>query len=315
MRILRFIKERKHYSQSGFTLMELLVVTGLSGIVAATIGGAIIAQKNLYKQEVRRTKMNQDFRSIFDIIGPQVKLVGERLPSYFPAMLLEDGTNSSSDTLYLRRNMGDFILNLSDEIGTFGTESKQVVFFSAGEGLPAPFPGLDFMNNLESQDAWNEYKLDVWGADDGIAYMYNEQNDNGEFFDFSMLSVVDNAGTNQRAIHAVSGTQWENSYNEDNGQIYLLSEWKLSVVNNYLRLVDSGDDNNYLNLAAEISDFQVRIHMQDGSVSDSFTAADNWQDIENIEITVESTNSVTGVSREWRSKFFPRNVISSLEEG
>ena len=75
MSMMRFFKEKINNSQSGFTLIELLVVTGLSGIVAASIGGAIIAQKNLYQHEVRRTKTNQNLRSIFDMVGPQLSLI------------------------------------------------------------------------------------------------------------------------------------------------------------------------------------------------------------------------------------------------
>ena len=312
---MRFFKQKINNSQGGFTLMELLVVTGLSGIIAASVGGAVIAQKNLYKQEVRRTKTNQNLRAIFDMVGPQVKLIGESLPVYFPAILLEDGGGAAPDTLVLRRNVHEDILNLRDEIGPgHNAANKTVVGFSDKQSEAEPLrPSFGFDANEAAEIAWNEYKEDVWGDDDGIAYMYNRDNDDGEFFDFIELSEVSNGGDPFRAIETASGHIWQNDYDKSNGQIYLLSEWKISLVGNYLRLVDSGDADNYLNLANNISDFQVQIRMQDGTVNDDFTAADAWQDIEIIEMLVESTDPVTSRTREWKTKFFPRNAISSLE--
>ena len=313
--MMRFLKNKINNPQSGFTLVELLVVTALSGIVAASIGGAIIAQKNLYKQDVRRSKINQNLRSIFDIIGPQVKLMGERLPSTFPAILLEDGGGVAPDTLFVRRNLHDDILSLRDEIGLgHNAADKTVVFFSEGQSQAAALYGISYDGTLPAQNAWNQYKMDVWGSADGIAYMYHNSNKMGEFFDFIDLQSVNSSGDNFRAIRAANGHTWDNNYERSTGQIYLLSEWKLSLVDNYLRLVDSGDEDNYHNLAKNISNFQVQIDMQDGAELDEFTDADDWQDIKDIEIVVESTDPVTGNSREWKTKFFPRNVISSLED-
>ena len=82
---------------------------------------------------------------------------------------------------------------------------------------------------------------------------------------------------------------------------------------NTLQLINSGDDQNFFNLTNNVSDFQVNIHMQDGTIKTAFSNTDQWTDIKSIEmfITTSYTHGGETETNTWSSQFFPRNILSN----
>ena len=292
-------------SYKGFTLLELMVTTGMLVLISAMVGGAIVAQKKLYVAEVVRTKSNQDLRGIFNLVSSEIRLAGEKLPSTFPAILLTNGSNGAPDTLTIRRNILDTVLKLCSNLNNGTTTSNINFSLSRTTSNPTP-PACVYNNNESNYQKWLEHYNDNSGGTQR-AYVYKETDKSGQFFNFNGIVKTS-------SIYRLTGTgnTWNSSYSRNNSSIYLLEEWQLTIVDNKLRLINGQNTSEFLNLASDISDFQVQIEMQDGSVRNTFTTSQNWTDIANIQITIESEGTHSGkvIKRSASSKFFPRNILS-----
>ena len=62
-----------------------------------------------------------------------------------------------------------------------------------------------------------------------------------------------------------------------------------------------------------ITDFQVTLHMVDGSTKTSFDRNDNWTSIAGVEVSLTAEESFRGapMSRTQSSRFFIRNILSN----
>jgi len=109
------------------------------------------------------------------------------------------------------------------------------------------------------------------------------------------------------------GGTWEHTYNTGSSAIYILEEWLFRLNGDVLQLIIDGDDENALNVAFGLTDFQVTARMQDDTTLDSLGAADNWTSLKSLEVTLAGEDSFAGetIEASLTSEFFPRNILSN----
>ncbi len=301
-------------SIKGMTLVEILVSTSILVVVSSIVLSSIISFKKLYAKDVVNVRANQELRGVFDVISSEVRLLGANLPAVFPALLLQNGASGAPDVLTLRRNLLEEVLLLCQNLTA--TSADRNLFFSYVSTNLTPLPGAcGHSVNANNFNVWGAY---LAGEDSGEAkaYIFDASSLVGEYLTFeSVENLSVSAGVNQyRIFKTASSGNWQHNFSAANASVYLLEEWRiqLDTTTNILQLVDSNDPSFFMNIANNITDFQVRVEMQDGTIFSSFTSSQQWQEIRAIEITLEVTEGPAGspITRSWTSKYLPRNVIS-----
>jgi type II secretory pathway pseudopilin PulG len=301
-------------SIKGVTLIEILVSTSIVVVVSAIVLTSIISFKSLYSKDVVNVRANQDLRGIFDVLSGEIRLLGGNLPWNFPALLVTNGASGAPDILTIRRSLLEETLTLCQDL--VATSNDRNLFFSYPSDEGAPVPATCGYNvNASNFDAWTDYLAESGGLS-ANAYVFSSSASNGEHFTFRFVEDFSSGGVNQyRLFKTDASPNWQYSYATANASVYALEEWQieLDTTNNFLRIIDTNDQSNFLNIANNVTDFQVRIEMQDGSFRSSFTSTDSWQEISAIEITLEVTEGEgsQALTRSWTSKFLPRNIISA----
>lgn len=283
-------------SDSGFTIVELLVASTLGLGVMGLVLASTLSNRNVFKYDMVRTQMNQDLRGTMDILGMNIREAGENLPPTFPAVLIVDGASGTPDELVLRRNLMDEVLKVCQPITT-GTN----VYFASGGAS-----GCSYGGNTSNYTAWQNYR----NAQGGTAevYVYNSSTRLGEWFSYD--GEID-SGTEYIAT-ASDGT-WVNTYDAVASAVYVLEEWRFLLNGDVLQLVIDGDTANPVNVAFGIDDFQITAKLQGAVTQTSFTETDGWIEIESLDVHLEATDSFRGdpVSVSLDGEFFPRNVLSN----
>ena len=60
----------------GFTLIELLVSSSLGLLLIALVMASVLANRQLFKQDMVRTRTNENIRGALDIVGTDIRLGG-----------------------------------------------------------------------------------------------------------------------------------------------------------------------------------------------------------------------------------------------
>ena len=292
---------------AGFTLVELLVGT-LVGL--AITGGALtlaLSGRRIYQTDQNRTSVNQNLRAGMDLLGTDLRQAGERIPADVPAVEISSGSGGAPDTLLLRRNLIDAVLPVCAGI-TAGSNAAQVFVADRGPSPPtgcAPVPDQDADGWPDNMGAWKSYRQ----ANSGrvLAFIYNPVGKYGEFFTYDS---EDNAAC---SIHRASAGNWAHSYGvAEQCRVYILEERTYRLSGDLLQLVINGDTGNPMNLVCEVTDFQARAVMRDGTVLESLGAADAWSNLLSVEVTLRGQASFSGrtLVRSLSARYFPRNVLS-----
>ena len=320
-------KRFTHNSISGFALSELLVAI-LIGLLVLGVALQLSAyDRKLYLQDQVRQVVNQNLRAAMDSIGIDTRQAGEQITdSLFPVITLQRNNNLSE--LFIRRSLLGTALPVCKPISA--GSNTDVVFIAVNAANP-PAGCAPQTNNPDgwpaNLDIWRNYRLSQPGGSVN-AYIY-DGNGNGEFFTYD---AEDNSNFK---IHKANATHWQNSYSASNSSVYLLEERhyrlcypipqsQLSQITctnpangkDILQLVIDG--NNYINLVNAMTDFQIQILMQDGTVKNTFGSTDRWTQIKAIQVDITSTdlgnNMITTKAdqsrRHFSQVFFPRNVTS-----
>ena len=287
-------------SDSGFTLFELLVTSVIGLVLMGLCLSAMNANRWVFGKDTVRTRLNQNLRGALDIITIDGKVAGENLTSAFPAIELVNGSGAGADELYLRRNLVDEILPLCTAI-TAGTTTTRIYFADS-----STTPGCAYSGQTTAFNSWKSYRTANGGTVD--AYIYNTVNKRGEFFRYS----GETNGTTNYSLTRTAGT-WTYGYAVGSTAIYLLEEWDYKVVGQMLTLIENRDPARNYGVSFNITNMQVQITMQDGTVNTAFTAANNWTQIANIAITLSGQDQFAGttLNRSVTAYFFPRNVLSN----
>jgi len=295
-----------HNSDSGMTILELLVASFLGLLMLGMTFSATHSNQRLYTHDLARTRVNQNLRSAMDFIGTDVRQAGEQLPENFPAIELINGEEGAPDQLILRRNLMTEVLTLCNNINS-GESLIALPISSSSFGAP---PACVYGGQTISYNAWTNY---ITGEGGEIkAYIFNLSTREGEFI--TITGGID-SGSNMYLIN--SNTPFAYSYTQYNSAIYILEEWTYTLgtaegEENLLKIIQNGDVETERNLVYGITEFQVQIILEDDTIQQAFSSVDNWSTIKAIDLVLsgEEQGSKRLATGSLNSRFFPRNVLS-----
>ena len=294
-------------SASGFSLVELLVAITIGSVMCAMAVSGVLANRKLYQHDLARTRLTQDLRSSLEFLGVNIREAGENLPESVPAVEVVDGADGAPDELILRRSLIDEVPKLCQPISA-GSAITSIYF-----AYPGTEAGCTYSANEGNYQAWYDYRV----AHDGVidAYIYDPYTQLGEFFEVtgeakgvSMMSLVRSSGS------------FANAYTVGQSTLFVMEEWHFLVSNDLegnpiFQIIENGDSANPRNVTHGVTDFQVVVHMTDGTTKDGFSRTDAWVDIVSIEITISGREEVSDVTKtaltaSYNTRFFPRNILS-----
>jgi hypothetical protein len=282
------------------SIVELLVSMALGLSVIAMGLSSTDAIRKVYSHDIARTRLQQDLRAALEVIGTNIRQAGEGFTNTFPAIEVIDGSSGAPDQLILRKEILAEEPSICVAIAIGGVRGN--VFFSNA----TPTTGCSFGGNTANYNAWQAYRLAEGGT--AKAYAFNTSTRLGEFFTFGSES---GSGSSYRLV--ASGGTWQYSYPVGSSQLYILEQWAFSLVGDELTLIENGNTADPWEVAFGLTNLQVVIHMVDGTEKTSFGIADDWTQIESIEVTVAGEQSFRGVPMQasLSSRFFPRNILSN----
>lgn len=303
--------------KKGFTLIELLITLIVGMLVISAAVSVTIASNRMFRVDRARTRMNQDLRAASDLVGADVRTAG----SYLPNTGLQPIVVRNGNELEIRRSLLSTQLPLCADIK--GGSDKDVAFISTNNkkyleerpNCDKDSRDLDGNGRPDDLEEWEAYRMDtsVNPNQEVAVYIWPSSDGGGEFFTYD-----DEDGSNQH-VHKAGG-KWQNDYNRaDNPNMYVLEmrRYRLSD-DGVLELIINENEDNPLRLVNNISDFQVRAILTDGSVVTDFgdglnNTTDRFSDIASIEIDVQAEEQVRPdqvVARELNNRFFPRNILN-----
>jgi type II secretory pathway pseudopilin PulG len=94
-------------TQQGLSLVELLITVIISTVILSVSLGLIVTQRRQYLNARANTDTNQTLQVAMDMIGTDIRQVGEKIdPSLrLPVIQIEDGSAGDPDTLVLQRKL------------------------------------------------------------------------------------------------------------------------------------------------------------------------------------------------------------------
>lgn len=331
-------------SNSGFTLVELIVTTLISSIILGASLSLIVGQRRQFVTDQNRTQASQNLRAGMDLIGTDIKLTGERLEEDFeqPTVMLIDeshgNNNSDSDELVLQRKLIPEKLGVCADVAAGATSIT--VSTASGSGLcifsSNETPTADGLTDL--LNIFQDYRCEedgTAGCDRTIAlsgsncdgectwaYIYNPSTNSGEFFQYA-FEEVDSTDPEVNRIFLGGSSTLASAYPAaQNPEIYLLEEREYRLNGDVLELVINRQESDALRLINEVQSFEATIQAA-GSSNSSFnpngvpSTALNWQTIDHIEVELKTNNpaqsdliALSEDKRTLTSRFFPRNIIS-----
>lgn len=306
----KYLKQKLylHNSDSGLTILEVMIASTLSLLIVSLTMGATLANRDAYQLDIVRTRLNQNLRGAFDIINMELRQAGERLPANFPAIEIVDGANGAPDELKIRRSVLDEVLTVCQTIAA-GTSIANVMLTNSASGTP---PSCVYGGQTANYNAWKTYREGEDG-DKARVYVFDVATRKGEYIVYTSESNV----SPNMSIQRQSGT-WTNTYTGTNAAVYALSDWHFKMSTeagktDLLQLIEDQDSNNARNIVFGITDFQIRALMQDGSVKTSFDYTDNWTLVKAIEVTISGVDAYkkSTISTTLTAQLFPRNVLSN----
>lgn len=293
----------EHPSARGLTLVEVLVAMTITlGLLAAVMTIAF-SSRRLYEIDQQRTGLNQNLRAGMDLLGAEVRQAGERLPGDVPAIQIADGA-PGPDTLTVRRNLTDIVLPVCVDVPSGSTGDFVIIGDVPAETGCQAVADSDSDGWPDNLQTWREMR--IAGGGNLRAFIYNPATRQGEFFDYD----DENAGA-FRLGRGDSGAWQYNYLVADQSRVYLLEESVFRLDGDVLQRVIN-DGASPLNLVNEISNFQVRAILDDGSIQTALAPSDPWQDLRSLEITMVGTAEIRDkeLHRVLTTQFFPRNVLS-----
>lgn len=290
----------KFVSARGFTIAEMMVASFIGMLFTGMLFTLTTVNRNVMGKDSIRTGLNQNLRGALDLVGADIRVAGENLGTLFPAIEVTNGTSGAADTIILRRNLIDEVLPLCTQI-TGGTNTPNIYF-----AIPGTVAGCVYSGHTHDYDAWRAYRLTQPGQRT-LAYIYDSTGHHGEFFTY--INEQDNG--NSYYIVRTTGT-WSYTYPTASTSIYILEQWQFQLNTNNLQLVQNNDNANPLDVSFGITNFQVRVKMQDNTIVNSFTNTDNWTLIKALEVTLNGSDTFAGkaVNRSMVAEYFPRNILS-----
>lgn len=302
---------RNHSTQLGYTLLELLAASSMGLLLLGLTFTSAITGKQALRQEFEQTKMSQDLRSAIDLLGVDIRLTGEQLPSSFPAVELIDGNSGGPDQLILRRNLLSEVLTVCSELAA-GTSTSQVIFASGDGtvdvGVQSPACIFDDPGQRTNFDAWREFRARNGGPTD--AFIFNIISKEGEFFKY----LEESTGIDTMFLTRGAGS-WQSTYPYISSSIYAIEEHRFRLVDGVLEIIRNRDWAAPQKIVSSLKDFQVTVTYQDGTTANELPANGGrlWTDIRGIQVELAASETVAKRTMRKRlsNTFYPRNILSN----
>lgn len=294
-------------SQSGASLIEMLVAVTVAGLVAAGALSMALSTRRLYSTDERRTDLNQQLRTGMDLLGVELRQSGQGLPQDFPALEIADGGGTNPDTVTLRRNLHGTVLPVCGAI-TAGTSVDELRAADSGGSPPAgctPLADTDADGWPDNIDEWRDHRTAQGGAVD--IYVFNPVSGAGQFVEF------DGDGSTGDFLGVDSPASWQIScLVTEQCRAYILEEHRYVVNAGVLRYSINGNVADTIDLIDHVTGFQAVARFVDGSSQNTLAIADDWSELRTLEITLSGQVVVEQrtIDRTLTSAFLPRNVIS-----
>ncbi|MCB0338856.1 MAG: prepilin-type N-terminal cleavage/methylation domain-containing protein [Bdellovibrionales bacterium] len=286
--------------ERGFSLMEVLISSGISSVVMAMIISSVMVVRDGFYTDVVRTRINSNLRSSTDIIAMNIRQAGENLQRTFPAILVTDEAIDGATTLTLRRNLVPEILTLC----TAASSGTQSLYVSSSSNSNSAC----IASNVEPlYDVFDELRVD--NGNSLRIFIYDRSAQVGEFLNFT-------TGGQSGGEYYLFTNSISRDYPALQTSIYAIEEYsfELDSENETLQLFIDGDITSPQAVAFSISDFSVELTMDDGNTLTSFSETDekNWKEIRNIKISLAGNEAYKGetISNSMTAEYFPRNVLS-----
>jgi type IV pilus assembly protein PilW len=262
-----------------------------------------MSSRRIYDADHARIDLNQNLRAAMEIVSADIRQAGERLPTDFPAIGIEDG-DELPDRLVVRRNLLDTVLLLCADLPP---------------GQPRITVGLDHPGTLEgcarvadddeddwpeNLDRWRDARLAAGGA--MPAYIYDPTDGTGEFFTYEAEDAVGLTIESEQA-------QWDKTYRATNHcRVYLLEERRYELAGGLLQFVQNEDVDQPRRIVDDVVDLRLIAHFQNGSEATSLDFTDDWRSLRALEVQLVGRRTLRGrsVDRTWSSEIMPRNVLS-----
>lgn len=287
------------------TIIELMVASVVGLLLIAMTMGVTLANQNIYELDLARTRLNQNLRGAVEMMGVDIRQAGERLPAGFPAIEIVDGASGAPDELIVRRNVLDAVLTVCEDIAAGSSDSKIFLSSSTLGASPACVYGAQSSSFTD----WSNYRSENGGT--ARVYIYNLATGNGEFLTYS--AETDSGST--LYVEQSTGT-YSNDYDAENSAVYALEEWRYRLdtlgSGDILQVIRNNDTANPMNVVFGLENIQVQAIMQDGTILTTFNAANDWSDLESVQIEANGIERSGKQEVEARiiSRFFPRNILS-----
>lgn len=272
-------------AESGISFLEIIATVFISTLILNFAFKGFSDYRQTYLRDQVTNDVNQRIRSVFGMVGPDIKQTGEGLISdpNFPAIVVSKvnvPNTSPVETTYeiiIRRGIIDTPLPICQNISA-GTNSAVMVM----DDSPSANPGCELFDNDDDGwpdvvKQWRDKRLSDGGTVRG--YIYDGVG-NGEFFDYngeitkdsSNADMTPAAGSPATTPYRVSldnsSHTWANTYTPNpSSRIYLIEErrYRLELdptdpeLNNFQVVID---DNETLDLVAGIDQLSIKANVK-----------------------------------------------------
>lgn len=311
-----------HKSERGFTLPELVVASGVALMVMALALSSTLNSKEVMQRDLIRTRMTQNLRSGIDLLGIDIRLAGENLPSRVPAIEVINGANGAADELVVRRALVAETFTVCNILSSGSSNAPEVgltggiVTNTDGSTQVIDSCDVDDPGLTGRQTAWQEV-FNSQPNEPLAAYIFDVNAQVGELFMVTGFNV--NGTTLELTPEVGSFSGWTNGYNQNAVTrptlVLLIEEWRYRLQDRTVQIVVNGNTEDPVNVVTGITDMQFRVTMSDGTEVENFTSSMNWTNIDAVQVTLEATDRDRArrqdLTRRMAAEFFPRNVLSN----
>ncbi len=286
--------------QAGFTLLELIVATGLLATMMTGVVAYVVHLQNSFFEDVVRTRINSNLRSASDIISMNIRQSGEYLYTSFPAILISQGDTVTSDSITLRRAIISEILTVC--VAT--TVGATTVAVSSSAIINSECVGTNVVNLY---NAFNAERIAQGGSI--RAYIYDRVAKVGEFVNFTN-------GTTALGDYSLTVSPVSRVYPILASNVYIIEEYRFNVdlASSVLRLYRDGMDAQPESVAFGVTGFDISARVGDGSTIETLTSngAYTWKDTRSIKVilTGSENRKTRTFSTSITGEYFPRNILS-----
>ncbi|MEM8778292.1 MAG: hypothetical protein AAGF26_05345 [Cyanobacteria bacterium P01_G01_bin.49] len=260
MRIITSLFQARSPSDEGMTLSELLMGTIVGLIVINLAFMGFSWNRQIYLRDQQTNSVNQTLRTVFEIVGADIRQAGEGFAEdpNFPSIEITYNSVTENSEVSIRRSLLSVSLPVCGAIRG-GSTDPVVVADNAVAGCSV----IDEDNNgtgngwPDTLDIWRNYRLS--NGSTVRAYIFDGLGD-GEFFTYSGESVTPTTGTVTSASINANGQTWQNSYgNTGSSRIYLIEErrYRLNTNDNTLELIIDDDNSQISKVVGGLEKFEV----------------------------------------------------------